>query len=33
MATLTREERRQRIKYRIRKKIKGTPERTTFMRI
>jgi len=27
MATLTREERRQRIKYRIRKKIKGTPER------
>ena len=27
MATLTREERRQRIKYRIRKKIKGTPQR------
>lgn len=27
MATLKREERRQRIKYRIRKKIKGTPER------
>jgi large subunit ribosomal protein L18 len=27
MATLSREERRQRIKFRIRKKIKGTPER------
>lgn len=27
MTTLSREERRQRIKYRIRKKIKGTPER------
>lgn len=27
MATLKREERRQRIKYRIRKKIKGTPQR------
>jgi large subunit ribosomal protein L18 len=27
MATLSKEERRQRIKYRIRKKIKGTPER------